>query len=171
MGTTVETNLRIAADYATTLGGWASSLIANLDPTTLLFEDDEDYDMPNRCPPPPPPPQAHWIQTGLFCVTEAPLIAAQTSHALLRRKLPFMLGLYELQKTVMHKPMHIHAVMCSSPHTRMERTQKHHALAIRLPLQRWPNLHLARKGQRPQSQTLLMNWKNVWEDCAVQAGP
>lgn len=45
---TVESNLRIAADYASTLGGWASSLIANLDPTTLLFEDDEDYDMPNR---------------------------------------------------------------------------------------------------------------------------
>lgn len=29
--------------------GWASNLIANLDPTTLLFEDDEDYDYPGRC--------------------------------------------------------------------------------------------------------------------------
>lgn len=48
MSTTLETNMRSAVDYASTFGGWASDMIATLDPTTLLFEDDEDYDHPNR---------------------------------------------------------------------------------------------------------------------------
>lgn len=43
-----ESNVRTAVDYASTFGGWASDLMASLDPTSLLFEDDEDYDQPNR---------------------------------------------------------------------------------------------------------------------------
>jgi hypothetical protein len=34
--------------HCSAFSGWASNLIANLDPTTLLFEDDEDYDYPGR---------------------------------------------------------------------------------------------------------------------------
>ena len=40
---------QVAANYASSLSSWASTLIANLDPTSLLFEDDEEYDGPMRC--------------------------------------------------------------------------------------------------------------------------
>lgn len=48
VSTTLESNMRTAVNYAGVFSGWASNLIANLDPTTLLFEDDEDYDYPGR---------------------------------------------------------------------------------------------------------------------------
>ena len=49
VSSTLEENMRSAVTYASVFSGWASSLIANLDPTTLLFEDDEDYDYSGRC--------------------------------------------------------------------------------------------------------------------------
>lgn len=51
VSSTLEENMRTAVNYASAFSGWASNLIANLDPTTLLFEDDEDYDYPGRPPP------------------------------------------------------------------------------------------------------------------------
>lgn len=48
VSTSFESSMRTAVDYASTFGGWASDMIATLDPTTLLFEDDDDYDHPNR---------------------------------------------------------------------------------------------------------------------------
>ena len=49
VSTTVEQNLKVAATYASSLSSWASTLIANLDPAALLFEDDDEYDGPVRC--------------------------------------------------------------------------------------------------------------------------
>ena len=49
VSTTVEQNLKVAATYASSLSSWASTLIANLDPAALLFEDDDEYDGPIRC--------------------------------------------------------------------------------------------------------------------------
>ena len=51
VSTTVEQNLKVAATYASSLSSWASTLIANLDPAALLFEDDDEYDGPIRCAP------------------------------------------------------------------------------------------------------------------------
>lgn len=48
VSTSVEQNLKVAANYASSLGSWASTLIANLDPTSLLFEDDDEYEGPMR---------------------------------------------------------------------------------------------------------------------------
>ena len=48
VSTTVEQNVKVAVSYASSLSSWASTLIANLDPTSLLFEEDEDYEGPVR---------------------------------------------------------------------------------------------------------------------------
>ena len=48
VSSTVEQNMKVAASYASSLSSWASTLIANLDPTSLLFEDDDEYDRPFR---------------------------------------------------------------------------------------------------------------------------
>jgi hypothetical protein len=48
--------------HCSAFSGWASNLIANLDPTTLLFEDDEDYDYPNRCA------CGHWKLSVQMCM-------------------------------------------------------------------------------------------------------
>ncbi len=59
VSTTVEQNLKVAATYASSLSSWASTLIANLDPAALLFEDDDEYDGPVRCAPADSPHPAH----------------------------------------------------------------------------------------------------------------
>lgn len=48
VSTSMEQNIKVAASYASSLSSWASTLIANLDPTSLLFEDDDEYDGPFR---------------------------------------------------------------------------------------------------------------------------
>jgi hypothetical protein len=45
----MEANVKVAYRYASSMSNWASSFISNLDPTALLFEDEEDDYLDARC--------------------------------------------------------------------------------------------------------------------------